>query len=460
MGRGTRTPARPRTCSRATSPARRRARASDRRTAAGAGRPLARGARGARAASARRAAPARAAARRRRPREPPAALRATGSPRPSASPPRRAPAAARRATAAARPARAAAGTPPGAAWSPSPPSLLVVSVGVGWFLISLFQPFKGDGEGQVRVSIPQGASLGEIARPAREQGRRVELVVLPAARPLAGRSGDLKPGTLHAARSDMSYGRARPRSSRGLPPNVVQIAIPEGLSRAEIAPRTKRAARQLHRGQPEQPRARPARVQGQGRQEPRGLPVPGHLRAQARPAVRASWSTEQLTAFKRNFATVDMRYARSKNLTPYDVLTIASLVEREAQVPKERPIDGVGDLQPAQARASAWTSTPRCASWPGTGPGRCKVSELQNPSPYNTRVAHAACRRGRSATPASPRSRRPPTRRRPTTCSTWSAVCGERRAQVRRDRRASSSATWTSTTARATKRGGKSPTEC
>ena len=33
-----------------------------------------------------------------------------------------------------------------------------------------------------------------------------------------------------------------------------------------------------------------------------------------------------------------MRYARRKNLTPYDVLIIASLVEREAMVAKERPL--------------------------------------------------------------------------------------------------------------------------
>ena len=41
---------------------------------------------------------------------------------------------------------------------------------------------------------------------------------------------------------------------------------------------------------------------------------------------------KQLDAFKRNFDTVDLRYARRKNLTPYDVLIIASLVEREAAV--------------------------------------------------------------------------------------------------------------------------------
>ena len=47
---------------------------------------------------------------------------------------------------------------------------------------------------------------------------------------------------------------------------------------------------------------------------------------------------KQLAAFKQNFNSVDMSYARRKNLTRYDVLTIASLVEREAQLDKERPL--------------------------------------------------------------------------------------------------------------------------
>ena len=46
----------------------------------------------------------------------------------------------------------------------------------------------------------------------------------------------------------------------------------------------------------------------------------------------------QLKAFKSNFASVDMRNARSKNLTPFDVVTIAAMVEHETAVPKERPL--------------------------------------------------------------------------------------------------------------------------
>lgn len=46
----------------------------------------------------------------------------------------------------------------------------------------------------------------------------------------------------------------------------------------------------------------------------------------------------QLEAFTNAWAGVDLKYARSKNLTAYDVLIIASMVEKEVQVPKERPL--------------------------------------------------------------------------------------------------------------------------
>ena len=35
---------------------------------------------------------------------------------------------------------------------------------------------------------------------------------------------------------------------------------------------------------------------------------------------------DQLAAFRQRFRTVDLSYARSKNLTPYDVLIIASMI--------------------------------------------------------------------------------------------------------------------------------------
>lgn len=52
----------------------------------------------------------------------------------------------------------------------------------------------------------------------------------------------------------------------------------------------------------------------------------------------ASLVARQIDTFEARWATVDLRAARARKRTPYDVLTIASLVEREAAVPAERPV--------------------------------------------------------------------------------------------------------------------------
>ena len=47
---------------------------------------------------------------------------------------------------------------------------------------------------------------------------------------------------------------------------------------------------------------------------------------------------DQVEAFCTNWKQVDLGYAKSKNLTPYDVLTIASMVEKETLAPDERKL--------------------------------------------------------------------------------------------------------------------------
>jgi UPF0755 protein len=47
---------------------------------------------------------------------------------------------------------------------------------------------------------------------------------------------------------------------------------------------------------------------------------------------------DQLAAFRQKFGTISLAYAKSRNLTPYDVLIIASMIEREAQAPGDRPL--------------------------------------------------------------------------------------------------------------------------
>jgi UPF0755 protein len=49
-------------------------------------------------------------------------------------------------------------------------------------------------------------------------------------------------------------------------------------------------------------------------------------------------AAQQLRAFCVNWRKVSQSYAASKNLTPYDVLIIASMVEKETLAPSERPL--------------------------------------------------------------------------------------------------------------------------
>ena len=118
----------------------------------------------------------------------------------------------------------------------------------------------------------------------------------------------------------------------------------------------------------------------------------------------------QLDAFRENVAKVDMGAAKKRNLTRYDVLIIASMVEREAQLPERAPADRGGDVQPPQAGHPARHR--RDDPLPDQQLG-APAARLRAPARHAVQHAHAAaaCRRRRSATRGSPRSRPPPTRR-------------------------------------------------
>ena len=93
----------------------------------------------------------------------------------------------------------------------------------------------------------------------------------------------------------------------------------------------------------------------------------------------------QLEDFKRRIKGVDMAYARSKNLTTRDVVTIASMVEREAQLEKERPlIAAVIYNRLHEGMPLGIDATIRFAT--GNYDRPLTESELAVESPYNTRT--------------------------------------------------------------------------
>jgi UPF0755 protein len=77
-------------------------------------------------------------------------------------------------------------------------------------------------------------------------------------------------------------------------------------------------------------------VPGFGRRPLEGFLFPATYQFTAR-TTSAQLATEQIKAFRKTWGTVNLAYARSKNLTAYDVLTIASMIEKEAVAPEERP---------------------------------------------------------------------------------------------------------------------------
>ncbi|MBX5468677.1 MAG: endolytic transglycosylase MltG [Thermoleophilaceae bacterium] len=214
-------------------------------------------------------------------------------------------------------------------------ALLAVAV---WFLVSLLQPFAGDGSDRVRVTIPRGASLGTIADRLDRQGVISSQFFFKLRTRIEGRSGDFKPGTYTLAKG-MSYGAVIDALVRGVAPGLVRITIPEGRARREIEPLVRQAG--LRGDYLAASKASPAldpRRYGAGS----GASLEGFLFPATyelkKGATAKDLVAKQLAAFRQEIRGVDMSYARSKNLTVYDVLIIASMVEREAQLDRERPL--------------------------------------------------------------------------------------------------------------------------
>jgi UPF0755 protein len=258
-----------------------------------------------------------------------------------------------------------------------------VAVAVAWLLLSLFQPLQGDGEGEVRVLIPSGAGVGEIGDLLEEHGVVSSSFFFEARATLSGRRGELKPGSYRLKR-DMSYGAALDALAKGPPPDIVRLTIPEGRSRAE-------AARIVGGSLEGDYLAATARSNALNPRE-YGAPTARDLEGFLFPATyelkrgrpMSALVEQQLSIFKREFEGVDLRFARTKNLTPYDVLTIASMVEREAQVENERRlVASVIYNRLKQGIPLGIDATVRFATGNWTRP--LTQSQLAIDSPYNTR---------------------------------------------------------------------------
>jgi len=167
---------------------------------------------------------------------------------------------------------------------------------------------------------------------------------------------------------------------------TVTVTIPEGYTRAQTAGLAKQEGL---RGSYEKASVRsrylnPAKYGGKGAKDLEGFLFPDTFELRKH-ASAAELVQLQLEDFKRRIAGVDMKYARSKNLTTFDVLTIASMVEHEAASEGDRrKVARVIYNRLHEGMPLGIDATTRFATGNYTRP--LTESELAVESPYNTRT--------------------------------------------------------------------------
>ncbi len=265
-------------------------------------------------------------------------------------------------------------------------ALLAVIAGAVWFAAALFQPFAGDGGGRVEVVIPRGAGASQIGDILAERGVVSSSFFFSLRARLSGERDDLKSGTFQM-RGDMSYAAALDQLTQAPPPpKIVRLTIPEGRSRREIAPVVRDAGLEgdyLAASQTSQ-KLRPSRYGApRGTRTLEGFLFPATY--ELRPGATARrFVGLQLSAFLRTFEQLDLRPARRRNLNPYDVLIIASMVEREAGIDKDRRLISAvihNRLRQHMPLGIDATIRYRMNNWNRP----LRVSELNIASAYNTR---------------------------------------------------------------------------
>jgi peptidoglycan lytic transglycosylase G len=237
----------------------------------------------------------------------------------------------------------------------------------------------------IRVVIPRGADASAIGDILEQRG-----VVLDGSRfrnyaKEQNEGADFKAGR-YDFRAGTDYDAIIKRLDLGPPAvKVVKLVIPEGFRITEIEDRVP-AVGISKSGYEHAVAAASA---------PPGFGSPSSMEGFLFPATydvtrhesAAALVGQQLAAFQNAFGQVDMSYAASKNLTPYDVLTIASMIEREAHVPKDRPLISAviyNRLHLGMSLGIDATLLYEQGSWTH----QLTVSELEADTPYNTRIRH------------------------------------------------------------------------
>jgi UPF0755 protein len=275
---------------------------------------------------------------------------------------------------------------------------LVAIGGALWLINETFQPFQGEPTGAVAVTIPPGADAGQIGELLQDAGVIEHARLFEANATVTLRRAKLRPGK-YTLPQGMSNGAAIEALMQGPKAKVVKtfkFTLPEGRSIRENTPA-------VDKGPFEGSYAKATKSSSAiKRAHTLGLPrssknVEGFMFPATYEMVSGASAGDlvkrQLDAYQQNVAKVPMKTAKKRNLTRYDVLIIASMVEREAQLKRERPLIAAvihNRLREGIPLGIDATIRYDINNWARP----LRVSELERDTPYNTRT-----RRGLPPTP-------------------------------------------------------------
>jgi len=180
-------------------------------------------------------------------------------------------------------------------------------------------------------------------------------------------------------------------------PKPFRIVFPEGFTRRQMAARVTAVAKIAQRERGKRVRlkeqaylattAHPRRQPGFGA---KAYPLEGFLFPATYDFTARETSPQlvaaQLKAFRANWAKLNLAYARSKNLTAYDVLTIASMIEEETPAPEERQLVSAVIYNRLHAHMPLGIDAALRYGLHIPPTESIHESQLANPTPYNLRL--------------------------------------------------------------------------
>jgi uncharacterized YceG family protein len=265
-------------------------------------------------------------------------------------------------------------------------TVLIAAAVVIWFLIELFQPLHGPGQGRVRVTIPKSAGVDQIATILSRDGVIDSGFFFKLRVALDGDRGKLRAGTYELSHG-MSYsGVIKALTTPPPPVPVSEVTIIPGRTRRQLDAllRSQGVRGSYLRSTIRSPALDPT-AYGAPQTTPslEGFLFPDTYQLRE-PISIPALVADQLRSFKQQFARVNMSYARSRHLTPYDVLIIGSLIEGESRLPSDGPkVASVIYNRLRDGMDLGLDSTVSYAT--GNYTPNLTTAQLNSPSPWNTR---------------------------------------------------------------------------